>query len=198
MKIPFLILCLVMLVFTRCSTSKIPPIDQQTGKFPTKKTLKATEIIVDKTISFNDYNQFLYIYINKYSDVAMEYENYLLGTFREIGGFNTYYTENALERFVIQNNLADKVTNVYDSASLANLQKEVGPFLICEITILKEFSFSYIFELKIIVPAHREVVLDIYHEPFIWSSFNKELFNPVFNYYIDWLVRSMHYQIPGG
>ena len=198
MKLCVFFIGMVALVFTNCSTLKVAPMDPKTGKLPTKIMLKREEILVDQSIPFYDYNQFLYVYITKYSWDATGYENYLMDTFREIGGYSVCYSETGLQRFVIQSNLSDQVPNVNDSAALANLQKAVGPFLICEITILKEVLSSYFFEIKIMEPVHREVLLDIYHRSTVWSSYTRELFNPVFNAYIEWLNKCQDYKAPRG
>jgi hypothetical protein len=190
--------CMVLMAFTNCSTLKVAPMDPKTGKLPTKIQLKREEIVVDQSIPFYNYNQFLYVYITKYSWDATGYENYLMDNFREIGGYSVCYSETGLNWFVIQSNLSDQVPNVNDSAALAHLQKALGPFLICEITILKEVLFSYFFEIKIMEPVHREVLLDIYHRSTVWSSFPRELFNPVFNAYINWLDKCKEYKAPGG
>ena len=189
MKVKFAFF-LVVIFFYACSTTlKIKPLDEKTGKLPTDAKLANNEIIVDKSIGLDSFSHFLFIKKSTLNGIST-YEKYIKGTLTNIGGFNKIYDQEELEKYVIQNNLADKVTSVSDNIGLFKLQKEVGKFLICETTIEHFNRYDFKFDLKIVNPENAEVLLEINHYAYNWAGLNKPLFNPVFNYYIDWLKKN--------
>ena len=154
----------------------------------TETVLMDEEILVDKSINLKEYSQFLFI---KKSGLNMEkYESYVTQTLKNIGGFKKIYTQTELEQYVIQNNLTDKVTSISDNIGLLNLQKQVGNFLVCESNVEFLGGYNYQFTFKITNPATAETVLDIKHQAFNWGGLDRPLFNPVFNYYIDWTKKN--------
>jgi type IV secretory pathway VirB6-like protein len=180
------ILLLIILIATSCSpTLKIKELDAKTGKLPTETILKAEEILVSKKIDLKLYNQFLYV---KKSGLNMEqYEKYIFGTLKNIGGFQAYYIQTELEQMVIQKGLTDKVTSISDNIGLLNLSKNVGNFLICENNVEYKGGYDFTFEFKVINPVNAEILLHIKHNAFNWAGLDRPMFNPVFNQYIDWL-----------
>lgn len=178
---------LIMMMFSCSPTLKVKSVDEETGRFPTDTELKAEEIITDSTVQIKKYN-FLFI---KESQVNMEkYENYVSKTIENIGGFNKYYNQQELEQYIIQNELTDKVTSISDNIGLLNLQKQVGDFLVCETNVEYLGGYNFRFDFTLIDPATTQTVLDIEHKAFNWGGLDRPLFNPVFNYYIDWLEKS--------
>jgi hypothetical protein len=185
MKKIIIVVSIAIITFSCSPTLKIKALDAKTGKLPTETVIKAEEVLVNKSININDYNQFLFV---KKSGVNMEkYENYITGTMKNIGGFDKYYSQNELEQHVIQKGLTDKVTSISDNIGLLNLSKNVGNFLICESNIEYKGGYDFTFEYKVINPTNAEVVLHIKHNAFNWGGLDRPLFNPVFNKYIDWL-----------
>lgn len=176
----------IALLLTSCSpTLKVKQLDDKTGKLPTETVLNETEILAKKNIDLKEYNQFLFV---KKSGLNMEkYENYILGTLKNIGGFQKYYIQTELEQYVIQNGLTDKVTSISDNIGLLNLSKSVGKFLICESNVEYKGGYDFSFEYKVIDPTNAEILLHIKHNAFNWGGLDRPLFNPVFNEYIDWL-----------
>lgn len=172
-----------------CSTTlKVKQLNEKTGQLPTDTKLTPEEILVNKNIDLKNYNQFLYV---KNSGVNMEkYDNYVVETLRNIGGFQQIYTQSELEQFIIQNNLTDKITNISDNIGLLNLQKQVGNFLICESSPEFLGGYSYAFKFKIINPETAETLLEIKHKAINWGGVDRPLFNPVFNYYINWIKKN--------
>lgn len=182
-KLLFLLL-IGWLTISCSSTFKVKPLDEKTGQLPTETKLTPEEILVDKSINFNEYNQFLYV---KNSGVNMEkYDKYIIETLKNIGGFKKVYTQSELEQYVIQNNLTDKVTSISDNIGLLNLQKQVGNFLVVESTPEYLGGYDYSFKFKVINPATSETLLELKHKAFNWAGLDRPLFNPVFNYYINW------------
>jgi len=184
-----IILLLIGVITMSCSpTLKVKQLDEKTGQLPTDTKLRPEEILVDNNINLKEYTQFLYV---KNSGVNMEkYDNYIIETLKNIGGFEKVYSQSELEQYVIQNNLTDKVTNISDNIGLLNLQKQVGNFLICESTPEYLGGYDYSFSFKIINPSNSETVLEIKHKAFNWGGLDRPLFNPVFNYYIDWIKKN--------
>ena len=187
MKRILILLNLAFFAFSCSPTFQVKQIDEKKGKLPTDTKLSPSEIIVDKTVDLKKYKQFLFC--SKWGASYGKYENYIVGTLTQIGGFNQYYTQTELERYVIQNNLTEKVTSISDYIGLSNLQKQVGDFLICETRIEYLGAYTYDFGFKIIDPSNSDVLLHIEHKGFNWSGLDRPVFNPVFNYYIDWLNR---------
>ncbi|AZA88491.1 hypothetical protein EG349_17810 [Chryseobacterium shandongense] len=177
------------LALISCSpTLKVKQLDEKTGQLPTETKIMPNEVLTEKNINLNDFNQFLFI---KKSGVNMEkYESYVTQTLKNIGGFKKIYTQTELEQYVIQNNLTDKVTSISDNIGLLNLQKQVGNFLVCESNVEFLGGYNYQFTFKITNPATAETVLDIKHQAFNWGGLDRPLFNPVFNYYIDWTKKN--------
>lgn len=169
-----------------CSpTLKVKELDLKSGKLPTETVLNNSEILVKKEVDLTEYKQFLFV---KKSGLNMEkYENYILGTLKNIGGFDKYYIQTELEQYVIQNGLTDKVTSISDNIGLMNLSKNVGKFLICESNVQYKGGYDFSFEYKVINPTNAEVLLHIKHSAFNWGGLDRPLFNPVFNEYIDWV-----------
>lgn len=185
MKKKLLIFGLSCVLFSCSPTLKVKELNPKTGKLPTETILNQDEILVEKNINLNEYSQFLFV---KKSGLNMEkYENYILGTLKNIGGFEKHYTQNELEQYVIQKNLTDKVTSISDNIGLLNLSKNVGKFLICESNVEFKGGYSFSFDYKIINPTNSEVLLHIKHNAFNWGGLDRPLFNPVFNKYIDWI-----------
>ncbi len=184
----FFLFLIGTLTFSCSTTLKVKQLDERTGLLPTETILLPEEILVDKSIDLNDYRQFLYI---KSSGVNTEkYDLYIVETLKNIGGFDTVYTQSELEKFVIQNNLTDKVTSISDNIGLLNLHKQVGNFLICETTPEYLGGYNFSFKFSIINPSNSETVLEIKNKAFNWGGLDRPLFNPVFNYYIDWIKRN--------
>ncbi len=188
MKTSYFLLCITFLIISCSPTFKVKPLDQKTGKLPTDTRLETGEILTEKNVDVNRYKQFLFI--SKNGPTTNKFETYITETIREIGGFNKIYTQPELEQFVIQNNLTDKVTSISDRIGLLNLQKQVGDYLICVMNIEFLGGYEFRFEFKIVDPSTWNVLLDIKHKAFNWSGLDRPLFNPVFNYYIDWLSRN--------
>lgn len=184
-----LLLPLLGLFIISCSpTLKVKQLDEKTGKLPTDTKLNPEEILVDKNINLGEYKQFLYI---KNSGVNMEkFDKYIVETLKNIGGFDKFYTQAELEQYVIQNKLTDKVTSISDYIGLLNLQKQVGNFMVCEVTPEYLGGYDYIFKLKLVNPATSETALEVKHKAFNWGGLDRPLFNPVFNYYIDWVRKN--------
>ena len=187
MKRILLLLNMTFFIFSCSPTFQVKQIDEKKGKLPTDTRLSPEDIKIDKSINLQKYNQFLFI--SKLGHSTGKYGDYIIGTLKQIGGFKQYYTQPDLERYVIQNNLTEKVTSISDYIGLSNLQKQIGDFLICETNIVYLGAYTYTFEFKIIDPSNADVLLDIEHKGFDWSGLDRPLFNPVFNYYIDWLNR---------
>jgi hypothetical protein len=188
MKYRFLFPALAFVFFSCSPTLKVNAPDPKTGFLPTDSKVDQSEVLVDKPIELSKYNMFLYI---RKSKVNMDkYESYIIGDLKNIGGFNKFYTETELEQYVIQNNLTDKVTSISDNIGLINLQKQVGNFLVCETTAQNLGGYNFLFDFKITNPANAEVVLEIKHKGFNFSGLDRPLFNPVFNYYIDWMNKN--------
>ncbi|WP_133158829.1 hypothetical protein [Flavobacterium alvei] len=183
----------IAISLTSCSpTLKVKQLDAKTGKLPTETTLTQSEILVKKNINLKEYNQFLFV---KKSGLNMEkYETYILGTLKNIGGFQKYYIQTELEQYVIQNGLTDKVTSISDNIGLLNLSKNVGKFLICESNVEYKGGYDFSFEYKVINPTNAEILLHIKHNAFNWGGLDRPLFNPVFNEYIDWLKENQNQQ----
>lgn len=172
------------LVISCSPTLKVKELDLKSGKLPTETVLTNSEILIKKEIDLTEYKQFLFV---KKSGLNMEkYENYILGTLKNVGGFDKYYTQSELEQYVIQNGLTDKVTSISDNIGLMNLSKNVGKFLICESNVEYKGGYDFTFEYKVINPTNAEVLLHIKHNAFNWGGLDRPLFNPVFNEYIDW------------
>ena len=185
MKKSLLIIGLSVVLFSCSPTLKIKELNAKTGKLPTETVINQEEILVEKSINLKEYSQFLFV---KKSGLNMEkYENYILGTLKTIGGFEKYYTQSELEKYVIQNNLTDKVTSISDNIGLLNLSKNVGKFLICESNVEYKGGYDFTFEYKVINPTNAEILLHIKHNAFNWGGLDRPLFNPVFNKYIDWV-----------
>ena len=185
MKIKILVLLVSLVLFSCSPTLKIKQLNPETGKLPTETLISPEEIIIEKSININEYKQFLFV---KKSGLNMEkYEQYILGTIANIGGFDKYYIQSDLEKYVIQQNLTDKITSISDNIGLLNLSKNVGKFLICESNVEYKGGYDFTFEYKVINPTNAEVVLHIKHNAFNWGGLDRPLFNPVFNKYIDWL-----------
>lgn len=181
---------LVNIFLSSCSpTLKLIQLDPNSGKLPTKTKLGTTEIVIDKPINLNSFSHFLFIKKNSLNGIST-YEKYIYGTLKNIGGFDTIYNQEEMEQYVIQHNLADKVNSISDNIGLYKLEKEVGSFLICETSVEHILGYDYRFHFKIINPENAEVVLEINHFATNWSGLDKPLFNPVFNYYIDWLKKN--------
>lgn len=175
-----------IILFSSCSpTLKVKELNTKTGKLPTETVINPEEILVEKSINLKEYSQFLFV---KKSGLNMEkYESYILGTIKNIGGFEKYFTQSELEQYVIQNNLTDKVTSISDNIGLLNLSKNVGKFLICESNVEYKGGYDFTFEYKVINPTNAEILLHIKHNAFNWGGLDRPLFNPVFNKYIDWI-----------
>jgi hypothetical protein len=176
----------IAILLTSCSpTLKVKELDAKTGKLPTGTVINNTEILVNKNIDLKEYNQFLFV---KKSGLNMEkYEAYIFGTLQNIGGFQKFYSQTELEKYVIQNGLTDKVTSISDNIGLLNLSKNVGKFLICESNVEYKGGYDFSFDYKVINPTNAEVLFHIKHNAFNWGGLDRPLFNPVFNAYIDWL-----------
>jgi hypothetical protein len=188
MKCALLTSALAFVLFSCSSTLKVNAPDPKTGYLPTDSKVDKSEVLVDKPIDLSKYNNFLYI---RKSKVNMDkYETYIIGDLKNIGGFDKFYTETELEQYVIQNHLTDKVTSISDNIGLNNLQKQVGNFLVCETTAQNLGGYNYLFDFKITNPANAEVLLEIKHKGFNFSGLDRPLFNPVFNYYIEWMTRN--------
>jgi len=185
MKIKYLLIGITFIGLSCSPTLKIKPLNEKTGKLPTDTRLTKNEIDADKPIDINKYKQFLFISGSRTS--SGRYGDYIVETLKEIGGFEKYYTQPELEQFVIQNNLTDKVTSISDRIGLLKLQQQVGNFLLCETRLEYLGAYEYSFDFKIIDPSNSEILLEIRHKAFNWSGLDRPLFNPVFNYYIDWL-----------
>ncbi len=99
-------------------------------------------------------------------------------------------TKDEMEQYVVRNNLAEKVANISDNIGLFRLQKEIGNFLICEANAEQIGRYGFKFYFKIIDPANSDVLLEIDHYGVNWAGLDRPLFNPVFNYYIDWLKKN--------
>jgi hypothetical protein len=184
MKKILFVITLAALVISCSPTLKVKDLDLKSGKLPTETILTNSEILVKKDIDLTEYKQFLFV---KKSGLNMEkYENYILGTLKNVGGFDKYYTQSELEQYVIQNGLTDKVTSISDNIGLMNLSKNVGKFLICESNVEYKGGYDFTFEYKVINPTNAEVLLHIKHNAFNWGGLDRPLFNPVFNEYIDW------------
>lgn len=184
MKKVLFTITLAALTISCSPTLKVKELDLKSGKLPTETVLTNSEILVKKEIDLTEYKQFLFV---KKSGLNMEkYENYILGTLKNIGGFDKYYTQSELEQYVIQNGLTDKVTSISDNIGLMNLSKNVGKFLICESNVEYKGGYDFTFEYKVINPTNAEVLLHIKHNAFNWGGLDRPLFNPVFNEYIDW------------
>jgi hypothetical protein len=184
MKKILFVITLAALLISCSPTLKVKDLDLKSGKLPTETILTNSEILVKKDIDLTEYKQFLFV---KKSGLNMEkYENYILGTLKNVGGFDKYYTQSELEQYVIQNGLTDKVTSISDNIGLMNLSKNVGKFLICESNVEYKGGYDFTFEYKVINPTNAEVLLHIKHNAFNWGGLDRPLFNPVFNEYIDW------------
>ena len=186
MKKRLLIIGVSVILFSSCSpTLKVKELNVKTGKLPTETVINQEEILVEKSINLKEYSKFLFV---KKSGLNMEkYETYILGTIKNIGGFEKYFTQSELEQYVIQNNLTDKVTSISDNIGLLNLSKNVGKFLICESNVEYKGGYDFTFEYKVINPTNAEILLHIKHNAFNWGGLDRPLFNPVFNKYIDWI-----------
>jgi hypothetical protein len=186
MKKRLLIIGVSVILFSSCSpTLKVKELNVKTGKLPTETVINQEEILVEKSINLKEYSKFLFV---KKSGLNMEkYETYILGTLKNIGGFEKYFTQSELEQYVIQNNLTDKVTSISDNIGLLNLSKNVGKFLICESNVEYKGGYDFTFEYKVINPTNAEILLHIKHNAFNWGGLDRPLFNPVFNKYIDWI-----------
>jgi len=185
MKQKFVLIGLILTLYSCSPTLKIKQLNAKTGKLPTETILNQNEILVEKSINLKEYSKFLFV---KKSGLNMEkYEKYIFGTLQNIGGFENYYLQNDLEKYIIQNNLTDKVTSISDNIGLLNLSKNVGKFLICESNVEYSGGYDFVFEYKVINPTNAEILLHIKHKAFNWGGLDRPLFNPVFNKYIDWI-----------
>lgn len=190
MKKNLLLLGVSVLLFSCSPTLKIKELNPETGKLPTETVLMDEEILVDKSINLKEYSQFLFI---KKSGLNMEkYENYIIGTIKNIGGFENYYNQNELEQIVIQKGLTDKVTSISDNIGLLNLSKNIGKFLVCESNVEYKGGYDFAFEYKVINPTNAEILYHVKHNAFNWGGLDRPLFNPVFNGYIDWIKKNQN------
>jgi len=185
MKKIILVFGLAILTVSCSPTLKVKELNVKTGKLPTETIITESEILVKKNVNLKEYSQFLFV---KKSGLNMEkYENYILGTLKNVGGFQKYYTQTELEQYVIQKGLTDKVTSISDNIGLLNLSKNIGKFLICESNVEYKGGYDFSFEYKVIDPTNAEILLHIKHDAFNWGGLDRPLFNPVFNEYIDWI-----------
>jgi len=184
MKTQLLIFLLIPFLIGCSSTLKVKQLNPDTGKYPTETPLKAGEIEKRSNINLSEYKQFLYV---KQGVNYEKYENYIIGTLQNIGYFDKILSQNELEQLVIQKELTDKVTNISDNIGLANLQKEIGKFLVVNSNVEYKRGYTYIFDFELVDPSKAETVYHVRHEGFNFSGLDKPLFNPVFNNYIDWI-----------
>jgi len=79
------------------------------------------------------------------------------------------------------------VSNISDNIGLANLQKEIGKFLVVDANVEHKNGYTYTFDFEVIDPGKAETVYHIRHDGFNFSGLDRPLFNPVFNDFIDWI-----------
>jgi len=187
MKNTRLLIIFATLLFSSCSsTLKVHELNEK-GKLPTDTQVTSSEILIDKPLKIDTSFHLLFI---KNLNGMNRYSQYIVGTLKNISGFQEVKTSEEMEQYVIKNNLADKVTNISDNVGLYRLEREIGNFLICETSAEQVDRYGYKFHFKIINAASSEIVLDVYHYAFNWAGLDRPLFNPVFNYYIDWLKKN--------
>jgi hypothetical protein len=184
MKIQLLTHLLIPLLIGCSPTLKVKQLNPETGKYPTDTPLKADEIKKRSSLNLSEYKQFLYV---KQGVNFEKYENYIIGTLKNIGYFNEILSQNELEQLVIQKELTDRVTNISDNIGLANLQKEIGQFLVVNSNVEYKGAYTYIFDFELVDPSKAETVYHVRHQAFNFSGLDRPLFNPVFNDYIDWI-----------
>jgi hypothetical protein len=93
-----------------------------------------------------------------------------------------------MQEYIIEKGLA-QIAPTSELASLHNLQKRIGAFLVGDFDLIRSDPRSvwYTFEVRIYNPVDGEKVLHIRHAALNWSGLDEPVLYPVLNAVLDWI-----------
>jgi hypothetical protein len=110
-------LIVVLLLFlSGCSSMKVVPLDQKTGRYPTSS--KAT-VVASKPIDLD----------SRKGLILVPNGDFFVGEVTNMGYFTQVITIDELEKAIVQKNLSDKVPSIHDAIGISNAAKYYQPFL---------------------------------------------------------------------
>ena len=165
----------VLLCFAGCSSMKVVPLDQKTGRFPSDT--KAT-VATSKPFDLD----------SRKALILVPTSEFVVGQVRNIGYFTEVMTVDDLEKVIVQKNLADKVPSVHDAIGLSNAAKNYQPFLWLHLKTRGTGTQTFA-QFILTDPVNLDDLLVVEtHLDYIWSGVNDQNnWYPMFNALIDYI-----------
>lgn len=118
-----------------------------------------------------------------------EFVQFFRGAVQQLG-IEQIVTSEELTKMVLRSDLRDSVGNVTDPVALANISREIGPFLILDAVQVHQGYGWFQTRVRITDPEDAERLLDINRIKLNWSNLDKEVNYPVLNVIKKWIDES--------
>jgi hypothetical protein len=179
----FFVLALLAMVLTGCgSTLKVTKPDAN-GYYKTTAKIKPENILVAEKVDMQQYRP---MFFAKIDEKNAKYQDFFSASIKNTGYFDKVVTKQDLEQIILAKGLTDKVTSVSDMIGLHHARKNLGPFLVGELTTEWKGGYNFEADLKVVDPEDGKVVFQVKNTAFNWDGLDQPLFLPMFNAFIDW------------
>lgn len=171
------------LIITGCGTTLKATQPEADGYYKTDKKLEENNILVAKNVQLTKYEEMFYAQVDENNE---QFQDFFKSSIENAKLFDRIVIKSDMEQIVLNKGLADKITSVSDLIGLHHAQKNLGDFLVGNLSTKWEGGYDFTAELKVIDPSDGEVVFHATNKAFNWDGLDKPLFFPLFNAFIEW------------
>ena len=170
-----LLVAVGLVCLASCSSMKVVPLDQKTGRYPTNT--KAT-VVASKPVALD----------SRKALILVPNSDFVVGEVTNIGYFTEVITTDDLEKTIVQKGLSEKVPSVHDAIGISNAAKYYKPFLWLHLKTHGTGPQTFA-QFILTDPATMDDLLVVEtHLDYIWSGVNDQNnWYPMFNALIDYI-----------
>lgn len=164
--------------------------DPETGLLPTHLEVPAEEILVyTPKAKAREVRFFLVRAASGGLGNNQSFVDFFRSAVKQLG-IDQVVTYDELTKMVLSTHLRDTVGNVTDPIALANISREIGPFLILDAVQVHQGYGWFQTRVRITDPEEAQRLLEINRVKLNWSNLDKEVNYPVLNVIKRWLDES--------
>ncbi len=170
-----ILVALTLLFLASCTSLKVVPLDQKTGRYPT--TVKAT-VVASKPFDLD----------RRKGLILVPNSDFVIGEITNMGYFTRVINVDSLEKAIVQSGLGEKVPSITDAIGLSNAAKIYKPFLWLHFKTRGSGTASYA-QVILTDPITLDDLLVVEtHLDYLWTGVNDQHnWYPMFNALLDYI-----------